>query len=579
MMNQTAFTGSNATKPARVVYSALIAIVFAGIAAILLLMAPIRLPIGAMYWDSFLYIDAGHRILTGQTPSVDFFTPVGPLGYYLAALFMGLFPGAQTLLVSNWALLTLSLPLMAVIAWQTGKRSPAIALALTLPFLFFSLLPFNTTVYYPFPGIDGFGIYNRHGSQLLYLLVAALLFMRNQRVLGLVIATVMAALFTVKVTAFLAAAMLCIFAYAAGRVHWRTAIGSFGGFAILLASAEIMTGGVSAYVSDILVLLSMNGGTLLPRILQGASRTFGVAFFASLLALVLLFTDLPNLRKKFAKATNTGPVARFQAILDLPAFWVGAVLAAGIFYESQNTGNQELIFLWPIVVMIVMRITQYFHRPALMATIAVLTGCVAIPPIVNTTQHAARALVGAVKDAPLESENLGSLGAVVLGPEVRRQAAQRRQFYLDHQQALSDMADAEILPSFLLYSDFDYQVLWLQSVDEAVTALKALEDKGLTYQTVFNLDFTNPFAWLLGKEATRHVSIGADPHRTIPPLDGETIDAIANTDIVLVAKCPYTHTISLIEKAYTVPLESHRRVKLSPCYDMLVRPGIKIPAN
>lgn len=59
------------------VIGALTALIVAGLAL------PLHAPIGAMYWDSFLYLDAANRIGQGQVPNVDFFTPVGPLEYYL----------------------------------------------------------------------------------------------------------------------------------------------------------------------------------------------------------------------------------------------------------------------------------------------------------------------------------------------------------------------------------------------------------------------------------------------------------------------------------------------------------------
>ena len=33
-----------------------------------LLVVPLVIPIGPMYWDTFLYIDAAHRIASGQVP-------------------------------------------------------------------------------------------------------------------------------------------------------------------------------------------------------------------------------------------------------------------------------------------------------------------------------------------------------------------------------------------------------------------------------------------------------------------------------------------------------------------------------
>ena len=56
------------------------------------LLLPLNVPIGPMYWDLFIYFDAANRIFHGQVPIVDFFVPVGPLGYYLFAGGLKMFP-------------------------------------------------------------------------------------------------------------------------------------------------------------------------------------------------------------------------------------------------------------------------------------------------------------------------------------------------------------------------------------------------------------------------------------------------------------------------------------------------------
>lgn len=54
---------------------------FTLILLVVLLSFRLNVPIGPMYWDSYIYFDAAQRIRTGQVPNVDFSTPVGPLGY------------------------------------------------------------------------------------------------------------------------------------------------------------------------------------------------------------------------------------------------------------------------------------------------------------------------------------------------------------------------------------------------------------------------------------------------------------------------------------------------------------------
>ena len=70
----------------------------------LALMTTVTMPIGPMYWDHYIYLDAANRIFDGQIPSVDFFAPVGGLGYYLFAGWLYLFPNGHPLLLSSWSL-------------------------------------------------------------------------------------------------------------------------------------------------------------------------------------------------------------------------------------------------------------------------------------------------------------------------------------------------------------------------------------------------------------------------------------------------------------------------------------------
>ncbi|EBU7498412.1 hypothetical protein DK058_26460, partial [Salmonella enterica subsp. enterica serovar Typhi] len=110
-----------------------------------------------------------NRIASGQVPALDFFTPVGPLGYYLFAALNYVFPNAQPTLIAHWALLLVSAPLMALVVYDVDKRSRLTAFGLLLPFLLYVLLPFNTREFYVFPGSDGFGIYNRQICHILYI--------------------------------------------------------------------------------------------------------------------------------------------------------------------------------------------------------------------------------------------------------------------------------------------------------------------------------------------------------------------------------------------------------------------------
>lgn len=101
---------------------------------VVLLVLPLVVPIGPMYWDTYIYLDAAQRIDTGQIPSVDFFTPAGPLGYYLFARGLNVFSYAQPMLLAQWSTLIVAAPLMAVVLADVDRQSRSTAFALLIRF-------------------------------------------------------------------------------------------------------------------------------------------------------------------------------------------------------------------------------------------------------------------------------------------------------------------------------------------------------------------------------------------------------------------------------------------------------------
>ena len=243
------------------------------LAAIAALSLPLRLPLGPNAWDTAVYLDAVQRIRMGQVPSLDFFAPVGPLGYYGAALLDTLFPSAQPMLLVNWALLPVLLPMLALLCAHIEARSRRMALALLLPFLLFASLPINLHSLYPMPGFDGYGHYNRHVALLLYLLIATLLFVQDRRLTTGMVAGLMLTLFLVKITGAVTGTLMVGYAILAGRLRLRLRDAVVAAALVLaaLGALDLATGLVRAYIADILALLALNTGALLPRFLTVAA--------------------------------------------------------------------------------------------------------------------------------------------------------------------------------------------------------------------------------------------------------------------------------------------------------------------
>ncbi|MGE6783034.1 hypothetical protein ACQKGL_10985 [Ensifer adhaerens] len=551
-----------------------------GVLAVLLSFT-IPQPIGPMFWDHYLYLDAANRIRDGQIPSVDFFTPVGALGYYLFTGLQGIFPNGQPLLLASWCLLLVSAPLIALVVVDVQKRSGSLAYAILLPFLMFSVLPFNTGDFYPYPGSDGFGIYNRQVCQLLYVLAAALVHVRGRRLLVAAVAGAMAALFFVKITGAVAGTLLCLMALASGRLPFRSAVAAGLLVVAILAIVEVAFGGVSAYLADILALLSVNDGSLLPRLLQAASLNAGLLIPAGLLCLVLFGTHLSSFAQSLSQLGKGPSLAAVGRVFDQPFFWLAAFVLAGIVFESQNTGSQAFIFLIPLLLKLAIDEVAAARRRTVAIAVAILALAAALPPATAVAQKSARAWIGAVNNVPLENRNLKTMGAVNVRPILALRAERLRTLYETHRPAFDAFAKAGELPSFLLYSDFDFQAGWLMNVDEAVDALRAYETRNdVRFGTIFNIDFTNPFPWLLDRSAPQHVAIGADPFRAIPPPDESVRAALSAVDIALVPTCPVTNVNQTLLSLYLPSLKTgHSRITLTGCYDAFIRNSLKPAPN
>ncbi|MDF1607567.1 hypothetical protein PZ897_05205 [Hoeflea sp. YIM 152468] len=526
---------------------------------------PLVLPIGPMYWDVLVYYDAIGRIGQGQWPSLDFFAPVGPLEYFLAALSARLFADAHPVLLTQWIWLPVTVPVMALILWDVARGSGKAAVWLLAPWMLFTALPYNGVDYYPYPGTDAFGIYNRHGAHLIYLTAAAVLFVRSPVVQTLVLSLLVLAMAFCKITALLAASPLLLFGLVLGRIRPVTALATALICVGATGVAELLTGMVIPYVQDIVVLASQNTGALLPRFLTAASLHFNVFGAGGLVAIVLLIAALSGKAAADGQSGNS----RHAGMFDADWFWVGLLLVCGLFYETQNTGSQAFLMVWPALLAILLRPKADYA--GYRSLILVLIGFTVIPTVSTVLHKAARALAVAPGYIALDAPDLGPLGRVSAKDVMVEQADRMRGVYIAQRSAYEAIAETEALPSFLLFSDPDYQYLLIQEMQAATVAIRALEkNSGRRFERVLNLDFANPFPFILGIKGADHVAIGADPNRAVPALDARTRDAVARTDLVLAPGCPVHYARKALFDHYASALSGHTRIALTPCYDAYI---------
>ncbi|WP_186417745.1 hypothetical protein [Bosea sp. CS1GBMeth4] len=528
------------------------------------LILPLRLPLGPHYWDTAVYFDAAQRIREGQVPNIDFFAPVGPLGYYLVAGLDRLFPNAHPLLTANWGLLPVTLPLMALLVFHVAQRSRGLALALLLPFLLFASLPINLHDLYPLPGFDGYGHYNRHVALLLYVLVGVLMFSRERALTTWLVAALMLTLFLVKVTGAVAGAMLVGYAVLTGRMRLREACLAAAAVIGLLASIELASGGlIRAYVDDILIMLRLNTGALLPRFVTVASFKFNVIGPTLLLLGLLVYAAW---RRRAA-----GPLALLQEIAISPAGWLAVALLALTFFETQNTGSLEFIGLWPILLALLLdwRRSQDRLRPAVVLLLCV----VSIPSALIFIERSARAGFSSLIYRPLDVDGLGKLGRISVKREIAERAPIMLEHYATYRPAYAELAAKGQQPSLIFYSEIDYHATWLLEIEQGLKAIKAWEHAGKrTLNGFFTLDFVDIFNRLLDRRPPRHVPIGIDPERNNPQLEAQMLEQLRQVDAILAPKCPVAPAREILLRHFAKALEGRSKVALAPCWDMYLRP-------
>lgn len=529
-------------------------------------------PIGPMYWDTNIYFDAIHRINLGQLPSVDFNTPVGPLNYWLATLLHNYFPNGHPVLIIHWSQLLITAPMMLIVCWMVSRRSLRLALGLLLPFLVFAAFPFGTVDFFPFPGVDGFGHYNRHGAILLYVTTASVFFIRNPFVQALLLALCGIALILGKITAFAAALIIVGFGFLSGLVGFFALVASLVLFAGALVGLEFQTGIISSYLQSIWDLAQSNQSVLLPKFLTVFSQRMDVVFACGLLILALFFTDIFGARNRAEPTPVFKPYwHKFTDLVSHDYFALGFVLLAGIFYETQNTGSQAFIMLWPVILMILFFRASPERLPNLF--IIVLAMATVLPTFTKLTHKGLRTIAVAPTYDSLEHKNLGILGNVSAKDIFLERIEPMKEFYTKGKWQLRNLSENEVLPSSIIFSEPDFQILWYHLMDEAIDSIYQYEaENNVKFETIFTIDFTNPFPFLMNRNAPLHVQIGADSGRTLGEMSEKVSNSVQNADIILRPTCPILFTVDEIYQIYKEAIDiNHKRIRLNDCYDAFIK--------
>lgn len=546
--------------------------------SVLLLALPMRLPIGPNYWDVYLFLDVAHRIDLGQLPHVDFFIPIGALPFYLHDMVQWLFPKAQPVLAVQYSTLLVAAPLALWTGLLIERRSRLMAVGFLVPFAIFSLLPFNIIEFYPAPGIDGFGIYNRQAGLLLYLLVGALVLTDNRQLQAVVAAVVLSALLFVKVTAGLAAALVILTAVISGRMRSADSLVALGMALLVTLVLQLTTGLPQAYLGDLAGLVEDNTDSLKDRVLTFVSLKFDVLLGVALFGLYLAWLDRHRLTSALGHLFGGGvllsPARKVAAIWIVrhPVALLAALTLLATGYETQNTGSNEFVYLWPVILLLLSLYAPRLQGMAL--TILVVLACTAaLPSLVKVVHKAIRTAAVAPGYKPVARGLDGPLAMTVTKPVHDARADVLAQHYADQREAWAALANSGQKPSAIQYSEPDYQTFYVRSIAEAARAIRQMEAlSGRRFETMHVLDFVDPLTAELQRVPPRFVSVANDPDRTYPVRIREKVAReLASMDALLIPRCPITPARLSILKAAEPALASRQIIRLSRCWDIALK--------
>ena len=297
---------------------------------------------------------------------------------------------------------------------------------------------------------------------------------------------------------------------------------------------------------------------------------FGILGPIAVLCAVLSWLNREVIRDAGAALAQTRSLQAFATLLDRDVIWLAVVAFAGLFFETQNTGGQALIFVWPVLLSILMRAGNLTSGATVL--VLALVAATAMPPAINVAHRTARAVIGQLTYEDLPIANLEGLASVTQRAELIERAETMREIYATHRSTFEAIADRNQLPNFTMYTEIDFQAVWLMTASEAVDAVLAYEqENGVRFETIMSLNFANPFPYALDRVGTRLIAIGADPYRAVPPPTAAVLAEIAATDLVLYPTCPVTVANEKLRDLYAPALTAHRLIDLTPCWEAYIR--------
>ena len=511
-----------------------------GGAALLLLLAlvlPGETYSGSYANDLMIFLDGGHRVLSGQIPNRDFHTPLGALTVLLPALglWMGGFGGMMP-----WTTAAFTLIYLPFLIYVCRSRLPLIyALAFGLYSLLLVIGPVNVGEQVDFTSFAMF--YNRWGYALLSLLFLLALPSRSERHAaaadGVTATALLLLMFYLKVSYFLLGLVFLVaLALLTRRRLWP--ILAIAGTAAAIAIIEIFWRGTGAYLADIGTAAEASGA------LRGTLFTLSRIVLLNLMA-VIVFLGIIGI----AAVRGVG-----WKILLLCLYMAGA----GVLLVNQNAQVVGILTLIPAALVAMLtpgRSDAVLDSPWPRLSGAVMIAALVIPPAAVSlvtigyfAVRSARAPTGSPYEARLSGviAEEGAIDTFKVGPDVHRAAYRTGKPTLEMYNKIRNQRFRQVFS----------QPEFLRTIQDGVRLLRS--DARLS-GGVFVFDMGNPFNALLGRQPPKGVDAWNHNGRTLTETSYRPAqEMFADVQVVMVPKMSSElSTRQVLEKVYGGYLQSH----------------------
>ncbi|GEM_PF-1844045 len=345
--------------------------------------------LNSMVWDLSTLLDGGYRVLQGQRPHVDFYSPLGLLTLALVAAGMKMGSSSASAIAYVHVIM---LPVLAIWTWiLLRSRVPAFWAGLVA--LWVGVLAVTPrSLGWPPPQVSYSMQYNRWGWALLAIMAVELFIPRRdgrqRATAGLSTGIITGLLLFLKINYFGVAAMAIAIRLAWRGVNWRWLAGAATGCAAVAAAGfAYLNFDFAAFAGDLRLLASVQ--TLSSRVAYCVQLVFANAIDLWFLASAILIAG-------FWAYPGNGPWRKQLGPLIAPV----SLAALGIVACTANFQKFEI----PLIPLAVVVIAEQLRR------------CQAIGDGASQIGYLAICLIGVGMIGPSLYEDFGTLAAAKGGP-------------------------------------------------------------------------------------------------------------------------------------------------------------------